>query len=59
MQCHENAVEDDVMEVGNFIGATFKGDKANMFSVLSKAGTGKRDSRGLVPEREASKGRRC
>jgi hypothetical protein len=54
MQGHEHAVEDDVMEVGNFIRATFKGDKTNMFSVLSKTGTGKRDLRGVVPVREAS-----
>jgi hypothetical protein len=33
MQGHDHAVEDDVMEVGNFVGATFKGDTTNMFSV--------------------------
>jgi hypothetical protein len=48
MQGKDNAIEDDVLEVGNFIGATFKGDKANMFSVLSKPGTGKRASSGVV-----------
>jgi hypothetical protein len=41
-------MEDDVMEVGNFIGATFKGDMANTFSVLSKPGTSKRVSSGVV-----------
>jgi hypothetical protein len=48
MQGKDNAIEDDVLEVGNFIGATFKGDKANMFSALSKPGTGKRASSGVV-----------
>jgi hypothetical protein len=37
------------VEVGIFIGASFKGDKANMFSVLSKSGTGKQVSPGVVP----------
>jgi hypothetical protein len=44
MQGHDHAVEDDVREVGNFIGATFQGENANMFSVLSKAGTSQRDT---------------
>ncbi|KAK2392456.1 hypothetical protein QL285_065814 [Trifolium repens] len=48
MQGQDHAVEDDVLEVGNFVGATFKGDKNNMFSVLSKPGTGKRASMGAV-----------
>jgi hypothetical protein len=48
MQGNDRAIEDDVVEVGNFIGATFKGDKANTFSVLSKPGTGKRVSSGVV-----------
>jgi hypothetical protein len=46
MQGHDHAVEDDVMEVGNFVGTTFKGDKSNMFSVLSKSGSSKCDSMG-------------
>jgi hypothetical protein len=33
MKVHDHAVEDDVREVGSFVGATFKGDTANMFSV--------------------------
>jgi hypothetical protein len=54
MQGHDHAVEDDVREVGNFIGATFKGNNANMFGVLSKTGTSKRDTKnvgegGLAP----------
>jgi hypothetical protein len=49
MQGNDRAIEDDVVEVGNFIGASFKGDKANMFSVLSKSGTGKQVSPGVVP----------
>jgi hypothetical protein len=48
MQGHDHTVEDDVVEVGNFVGATFKGETANMFSVLSKPGTDKRDSMGAV-----------
>jgi hypothetical protein len=48
MQGRDQAVEDDVLEVGDFVGATFKGDNANMFSALSKLGTGKRDSMGGV-----------
>jgi hypothetical protein len=44
MQGHDHAVEDDVKEVGNFIGATFKGENVNMFNVLSKAGTRQRDT---------------
>jgi hypothetical protein len=48
MQGHGHTVEDDVVEVGNFVGATCKGDTTNMFSVLSKPGTDKRDSRGAV-----------
>jgi hypothetical protein len=41
MQDRDHAVEDDVMELGKFVGATFKADTTNMFSVLSKPGTGK------------------
>jgi hypothetical protein len=37
-----------VREVGDFVGATFKGDTANMFSALSKPGTDKRDLMGAV-----------
>jgi hypothetical protein len=48
MQGKDNAIEEDVLEVGNFIGATFKGDKANKFSVLSKPGTSERVSSGVV-----------
>jgi hypothetical protein len=48
MQGNDRAVEDDVLEVGNDIGATFKGDKANMFSVLSKAGPVKRGTPGVA-----------
>jgi hypothetical protein len=33
IQGHDHAVEDDVREVENFIGATFKGENANMFNV--------------------------
>jgi hypothetical protein len=48
MQGQDHSVEDDVLEVGNFVGATFKGDMNNMFSVLSKPGTGKCASTGAV-----------
>jgi hypothetical protein len=48
MQGQDNVVEDDVVEMGNFVGATLKGDKTNMFSVLAKSGTGQRDSKGAV-----------
>ncbi|KAK2351443.1 heterogeneous nuclear ribonucleoprotein A0 [Trifolium repens] len=48
MQGRDHAVEDDIMEVGKFVGATFKGDTTNMLSVLSKSGTGRRDSMGAV-----------
>jgi hypothetical protein len=57
VQGHDHAVEDDVREVGNFIGATFKGNNANMFGVLSKTGTSKRDTKdagqgGVVPKEQ-------
>ncbi|KAK2427387.1 heterogeneous nuclear ribonucleoprotein A0 [Trifolium repens] len=42
MQGDASVVEEDVLEVGKAVGATFKGNTANKFSVLSKAGTGKR-----------------
>ncbi|KAK2363462.1 hypothetical protein QL285_088445 [Trifolium repens] len=48
MQGRDHAVEEDVMEVGDFVGAIFKSDTANMFSVLSKPGTRKRDSMGAM-----------
>jgi hypothetical protein len=48
MQGQDHVVEDDVMEMGKFVGATFKGDNTNMFSVLSKPGIGRRDAMGAV-----------
>jgi hypothetical protein len=48
MQDRDHAVEDDVMELGKFVGATFKADTTNMFSVLSKPGTGMCDSMSAV-----------
>jgi hypothetical protein len=59
MQGHDHAVEDDVKEVGNFIGATFKGENANMFSVLSKAGTRQRDTMDVGQGGVAQKERIC
>jgi hypothetical protein len=41
LQGNDDVVADDVTEVGKSIGVTFKGDKANMFSVLSKSGADK------------------
>jgi hypothetical protein len=52
-------VEKDVLEVGNAIGATFKGSTANKFSVLSKAGTGKRVVQGGAHDGEAPEERGC
>jgi hypothetical protein len=46
MQGQDHVVEEDVLELGNLVGATFKGDKSNMFSVLSKPGSSKCDSMG-------------
>jgi hypothetical protein len=40
MQGNAIVVEEDVLEVGKAIGASFKGNTTNMFSALSKAGTG-------------------
>jgi hypothetical protein len=40
MQGNASVVEEDVLEVGKVTGATFKGNTTNMFSALSKAGTG-------------------
>jgi hypothetical protein len=57
MQGNDRAVEEDMIEVGNAIGATFKGDKANMFSVLSKVGPAKRVSPGVAPVGDLSKER--
>jgi hypothetical protein len=48
MQGHDHTVVGDVVEVGNFVGATFKGDTTNMFNVLAKPGTGKRVLMGAV-----------
>jgi hypothetical protein len=59
MQGHDHAVEDDVREVGNFIGATFKGNNANMFGVLSKTGTSKRDTKDAGQGWVAPKERIC
>jgi hypothetical protein len=48
MQGQDHVVEDYVVEMGKFVGATFKGDNTNRFSVLSKTGIGRRDSMGAV-----------
>jgi hypothetical protein len=48
MQGSDRAVEEDVLEVGKFIGATFEGDKANMFSALSRPGSVSRDTLGVA-----------
>jgi hypothetical protein len=55
MQGSDRAVEADVLEVGKFIGATFEGDKANMFSALSRPGFSTRDTLGVVQVGEAPK----
>jgi hypothetical protein len=55
MQGSDRAVEEDVLEVGKFIGATFEGDKANMFSALSRAGLVNRDTLGVAQVGGASK----
>jgi hypothetical protein len=57
MQGNDCAVEEDVLEVGKAIGATFKGDKANMFSVLSRAGSVKRDTLSVAQVGDSSKER--
>jgi hypothetical protein len=57
MQGNERAVEVDVLEVGEAIGASFKGDKSNMFSVLSKAGSVKRDAPSVAQAGHCSKER--
>ncbi|KAK2452896.1 hypothetical protein QL285_000647 [Trifolium repens] len=46
MQGRDRAVKDDVLEMGDFVGATFQGDKSNRFTALSKPGSGKQDSLG-------------
>jgi hypothetical protein len=48
MQGSDRAVGEDVLEVGKFIGATFEGDKANMFSALSRPGSVSRDTLGVA-----------
>jgi hypothetical protein len=55
IQGGDRAVEEHVLEVGKFIGATFEGDKANMFSALSRAGLVIRDTLGVVQVGGASK----
>jgi hypothetical protein len=55
MHGSDRAAEEDVLEVGNFIGATFKGDKDNMFSVLSRKGCVKRDILGVAQYGDAPK----
>jgi hypothetical protein len=57
MQGNDCAVEEDVLEVGKAIGTTFKGDKANMFSVLSRAGSVKRDTLSVAQVGDSSKER--
>jgi hypothetical protein len=46
MQGNDHIVEDTVMEMGKFMGATFTSDNANTFSVLSRACKGKHASLG-------------
>jgi hypothetical protein len=55
MHGSDRAAEEDVLEVGNFIGATFKGDKDNMFSVLSRKRCVKRDILGVAQYGDAPK----
>jgi hypothetical protein len=47
-----------VLDVGKFIGATFEGDKANMFSALSRSGLVTRDKLGVAQGGQFLK-RRC
>jgi hypothetical protein len=44
LQGNDRMVKDDVMDVGNFIEATFRGDTGNMFRVFSKTVLGKPSS---------------
>jgi hypothetical protein len=48
MQGREGAVEDDVLEMGDFVGASFPGKMSNRFTALSKPGSGKQDPLGGV-----------
>jgi hypothetical protein len=46
-----------VLDVGKFIGATFEGDKANMFSALSRSELVTRDKLGVAQGGQVLKGR--
>jgi hypothetical protein len=59
MQGNDCIVEDDVMEMGKFMGATFTGDNANTFSVLSRAAKGKHASSGPTQGGRASLATGC
>jgi hypothetical protein len=43
---NEQMVVDDVCGIGKTIGVTFRGDKENIFHVLSRAGNGKKETAG-------------
>jgi hypothetical protein len=59
MQGNDHIVEDTVMEMGKFMGATFTGDNANTFSVLSRAAKGKHASSGPTQGGRASLATGC
>jgi hypothetical protein len=46
MHGNEQLDVEDVQGIGKAIGVEFKGDKANMFSVLSRVGKGKQAKSG-------------
>ncbi|MCI66061.1 endonuclease/exonuclease/phosphatase family protein, partial [Trifolium medium] len=48
MQGSEQVVADDVRDVGQSIGVTFKGDNDNMFRVLARTGKAKQTASGLA-----------
>jgi hypothetical protein len=52
-------VEEDVLEVGQVVGATFESVKTNMFSVLSKARYGKRDTPKVAEGGEVLRAQGC
>jgi hypothetical protein len=59
MQGNGRIVEDDVMEMWKFMGATYTGDNANTFSVLSRAAKGKHASSGPTQGGRASLATGC
>jgi hypothetical protein len=56
---HEHVVVDDVLGIRQTIGVTFRGDKENMFNVLSRASKGKKENSGQQKGKRARKEKSC